>query len=296
MSEHPVQEDKKSTTAIVVVIYRCGAERWTAYRGDERVIVVDNTPGRDLALTGERLDYIPLRENTGIAAAQNAGLRRAAQRGCSHIVFFDQDSLPPEGYAARMVEQYRGIDRALGGRLFILGPTVVNGRTDREYRSAIHRDADASAEGFVPRRDVISSGCCVSADKVGAVGGLDERLFIDGVDFEWCWRAASLGYVNGITRRVSLTHFVGASDFTCLGQQVIISAPFRYFYQGRNYLYLLPRRYVPLQWKVNDLLKRTFHMAVIPFRVKGWTAIYANLIKGTLAGLGLPLKPNLKKA
>lgn len=282
------------SVAIIVVLYNGSADLWLNYAGNEKLIIVDNTPERDLQLASKNISYIPLKENKGIAAAQNVGIKRAVELGCSHVVFFDQDSLPATDFVSALTTAYQKTDEELSGRLFLLGATIVNGRSGEEYRSKIHQDAEPTSSGFVKRRDVISSGSCVRTDKIAQVGPLEEGLFIDTVDFEWCWRAASKGYVNGISRNVTLTHFVGVEDFTCLGQQVIISAPFRYFYQGRNYVRLLPRVYVPLQWKINTLLKRTLHLAMMPFHTKKWKAIYVNYFKGTLAGLGLPLKANLK--
>ena len=55
------------------------------------VIIVDNSKTA-LSLTPDLL-YIPLRENKGIATAQNIGIRKAVEIGYKYIVFSDQDSV-----------------------------------------------------------------------------------------------------------------------------------------------------------------------------------------------------------
>jgi len=41
---------------------------------------------------------------------------------------------------------------------------------------------------------LLSSGSLVPLDVIDKVGGMEEELFIDQVDTEWCLRARSMGY------------------------------------------------------------------------------------------------------
>lgn len=168
--------------------------------------------------------------------------------------------------------------------LFLLGPTITNGRTKEVYKSTIHRDVWA-AENFIWRREIISSGSCVALRKIEKVGLNDDCLFIDYVDFELCWRANSKGFVNGITPKVKLTHYVGQQEYRLFNQLVIISTPIRYYYQTRNYLWLLRRSYVPRQWKINRGIKLVVFPISFPFKVRCWREIYAQMFRGVKDGL-----------
>ncbi len=273
--------------AIVVVLYKAELSLFhkdLLKNGNITLIVVDNTPGRDLGLrAADRLVYISLRNNLGIATAQNEGIRQARESGCDYVIFFDQDSRIPEGYVNRIVEEYKRIN-GLVFNLFLLGPTVINGRTKEVYKSTIHRDVWA-AEDFIRRREIISSGSCVALRKIEEVGLNDDSLFIDYVDHEWCWRALSNGFVNGITPRVTLTHYVGQQEYRLFNQLVIISAPIRYYYQVRNYLWLLRRSYVPKQWKINHGIKLIMYPLSFPFKVRCWREIYVQMFRGLKDGL-----------
>ena len=61
-------------------------------------VVVDNGSGASienwLADTYPDVACIALGENYGIAKAQNVGIERAKTEDASHVVLFDQDSLP----------------------------------------------------------------------------------------------------------------------------------------------------------------------------------------------------------
>lgn len=251
---------------------------------DVAVVVVDNTPNETINIEQTNITYIPLRENTGIANAQNVGIGNILDRGCTHVVFFDQDSNFTEKYVRSIVDEYERIS-TVRKNLFLLGPTVINKTNGEEYRSVIHTDKKDD-QGFVEKREIISSGSCVSVDKLNQVGVMDTRLFIDYVDFEHCWRANSKGYVCGITRNVTLSHKVGSRELHFPhGYRVIISAPFRYYYQYRNWLWLCRKGYVPRQWKINTCIKFMSRIIYFPFVVNEWKAIEKNMFKGIHDGL-----------
>ena len=251
---------------------------------DVAVVVVDNTPNETINIEQANITYIPLYENTGIANAQNVGIGNLLERGCTHVVFFDQDSDFTEKYVRSIVDEYERIS-TVRKNLFLLGPTVINKTNGEEYHSVIHSDKKAD-QGFIEKREIISSGSCVSVDKLNQVGVMDARLFIDYVDFEHCWRANSKGYVCGITQNVTLPHKVGNNELHFPhGYRVIISAPFRYYYQYRNWLWLCRKGYVPRQWKINTCIKFMSRIIYFPFVVNEWKSIEKNMFKGIHDGL-----------
>lgn len=76
--------------AVVIVLYYskgddCGLQLDNSAIS---IIMVDNTPNRELTLTGRSIYYIPLKENKGIATAQNVGICKAQELGCTYVLFF----------------------------------------------------------------------------------------------------------------------------------------------------------------------------------------------------------------
>lgn len=253
------------------------------YNSNISIILVDNTPDINLNLSKGNVYYIPLKQNKGIATAQNIGINKAESLGCSYIVFFDQDSIIEKSYVDNIVREYQRISSRINN-LFLLGPTVYNNRTGEEYKSKIHIDKRVDFD-FISRREIISSGSCTEISKIKEIGKLKDNLFIDFVDFEWCWRANYLGFVSGITPNVKLQHLVGQSEFKMLGFLVIISSPIRYFYQYRNYLWLIRKKNVPFQWKFNTGIKFILRVLYFPFCIKNWKQIEYNMWKGFCHGL-----------
>ena len=222
-------------------------------------------------------------ENKGIAEAQNQGLRSLLSRkDMTHVVFLDQDSRVADDYPLAIAREFDRIVQSQ--RLAMLGPSVENTETGETYKSVIHKDQMAE-NGFIPRREIISSGSCTTIECLKDVGLNDGRLFIDYVDFEWCWRANSKGYVCGITPNLRISHHVGQKTISIFGYLIIISAPVRYFYQFRNYLWLVRRKYVPLQWKIATGIKNVARLVYFPLCIPSGVACWKNMLKGIRAGL-----------
>ena len=90
------------------------------------------------------------------------------------------------------------------------------------------------------------------------VGNMDESLFIDHVDTEWCFRARAKGFrLFGVCGAV-MTHALGnrrSRVWFLRWRTVSHHSPFRYYYIFRNSVRLQRRAYMPLQWKIADFFR-----------------------------------------
>lgn len=278
---------EKSQIAIIIVLYQPSSADLSSISllGEMyQMVVVDNSSEESAFLKSNgAIQYIFNGGNLGIAEAQNIGLRIATkQKGITHIVFLDQDSRTTNDYPLAIAREFER--HANGRKLAFLGPSVRNVETGDLYRSIVHHDQQTD-EDFIARRDVISSGGCTTLECLKDIGLNDCRLFIDYVDFEWCWRAQSKGYVCGITPRLTITHHVGQNTISLWGYLIIISSPKRYFYQFRNYLWLVRRKYVPLQWKIATGIKYAARMVYFPLCIRTGTQCWKYMMKGIYAGM-----------
>lgn len=278
--------------SVVIVLYRPTQENLRRVKQIALTcpgIIVDNSPEPNF--TAEKvgqMSYLPLFSNKGIATAQNTALRLLLSDSIQeYVVFLDQDSVLSADYVKAIVHEYIVTKQRIEN-LAIIGPTVINIDTQREYKSVIHHNP-TDAYGFKPQRDVISSGSCIELQTLREVGIFDEDLFIDYVDFEWCWRAESKGYVCGITSNVQIQHQVGRKQLSIGGYIVILSSPIRYYYQYRNHLWLCKRKYVPLQWKLATSIKHLLRFFYFPLVVHEGTKCWTNMFRGIKASFHKPM-------
>lgn len=230
------------------------------------VIVVDNASDPDprtrIAATGQ-VEWLRLADNLGVGTAQNAGIARARSLGARHVLLLDQDSVP----AAGMVDELLGVaalQREAGMQVAAVGPQYTD--PAGEHLSGFVRFAglgfarihcDGAARS-VETDFLIASGMLVPLDTLDAVGAMDDSLFIDHVDTEWCLRARARGYRCVGACRARMRHALGERRqriWLLRWRNVAVHRPFRYFYLFRNSLLLYRRRYLPLRWKLADGLR-----------------------------------------
>jgi len=88
---------------------------------------------------------------------------------------------------------------------------------------------------------------------------MEEDLFIDLVDYEWCWRAEKLGFSTYVTNEVKMAHRLGEDRYHFLGKSIGVPSPIRHYYQFRNTIIMFNRSYVPLSFKLK-------YMLILPFK------------------------------
>lgn len=222
--------------------------------------------------------YYPQYNNVGIARAQNIGIETAGRIGANYIIFFDQDSHVNVDFIKRMKAEYVCIQKT-DPSFGILGPLIIEEKTNKEYKNT--SDIHAS---YSMVTDVISSGMFVSIDTARLIGPLDNTLFIDYVDCEWCWRAKCKGISTYMTRKACLPHTVGKRIFSVFGVHFGVSAAFRYYYQFRNSIWLVKRSYPPKGWKIKALIRILLDLFVIPVVSKEHYCVLKNMFIGLKDG------------
>ena len=277
--------------AVVIILYNPSNDETANVQKLSEVhsgVIVDNSP--EPAFSDDwlgKMHYVPLRENVGIAKAQNIGTRYVLeQTEATHVVFLDQDSTVPSSYPQDIANCFETVKRDFPCLAF-LGPSTENKVTGKAYKSVIHKD-HALTDDFIPRRELISSGGCTTRAVLEEVGLNEECLFIDYVDFEWCWRAECKGYICGFTPKVIIKHKVGQNTIYVFGYTIIVSSPVRYYYQFRNHLWLSRRGYVPLQWKINHGIKHLARLIYFPILIKSGGKCWKNMVRGLAAGISTP--------
>ena len=259
-------------TGTVVVFYRPDAAcvtRANRLADFGPCVVVDNTEdARDTTLPGvdPRIHYIPNAANLGVATAINQGVEALIARGCTMAILFDQDSEPSD-------ELLRGLPcvmedaRAHGRKVALVGPAYEDARLGGVapfVRFGLLRPRRIAPVGLVPIEVdfLITSGSCINLAAWPIVGPMDEGLFIDFVDLEWCIRARAKGYAVLGMPALRLVHALGGEPVRVLWRRYPGHSPLRHYYLFRNAVALMGRRYVPWRWKSTELFKMPFRLAI----------------------------------
>lgn len=193
-------------------------------------------------------------KNVGIASAQNNGIRFFEEKNYDFVFFLDQDSIPPKDMVAILHQQFQYLqsqDIKVGG---VCARTV--NRENNKKEIARVKKGEKITDTITEVTEIISSSSLIPVKNFEKIGHLEEGLFIDGVDHEWCWRAKNKeDFRFFIIENTLLSHKRGEGDKRFLFFDITISSPDRVYYQYRNYIWLAQRKYVPLYWKTSNFFK-----------------------------------------
>ena len=227
-----------------------------------RVVVVDNTPG-----PGTRpgplpagCELIALGDNTGIAHAQNVGIRHARQQGADVIVFFDQDSTIDAAFVPALLA---GLALGQPG---VVGPVCIDAARGFEYPAYQLSRWGYPLKVFAASRSlpypvdlIISSGSAATSVTFDIVGLLDEDFFIDCVDLEWCLRCRARGVAIAVDPRVTLRHSIGEVSVRVGPLTTFVHSPARRYYRMRNAFLLLRKPHVPALFGIKSVVSALAH-------------------------------------
>ena len=200
----------------------------------DELIVWENTPSgnisykRDdiLSVCPEKILFKGVGENAGIGTALNAGVNYGVDNSFTHLITFDQDSYFEEGE----LKKYKQIVDDSEKNNLLVGIFAPNYCQNNKFE--------------YPKSDVISiqSECITSGAIISRVALknkilFDETLFIDCVDFEYCYRLKR-GYdlETAICSNVILNHQVGYVQQTIWGFKTENYSAFRTYFIVRNTL------------------------------------------------------------
>lgn len=230
------------------------------------IVLIDNGSGTESQCQLHRLarlldfSFLPQPDNGGIAKAQNRGIDFALSQGFEYVLLLDQDSLPQDDTVAILLEALLSQTRPTAA----VGPCYIDQRTGQHshfvrFQHGILCRQPASPDRPLMATDfLIASGMLIPAKVLVSVGKMDEALFIDHVDTEWCLRASAAGYALFGVSRARMSHELGEGSIKLwlLGSRSFpIHNPLRYYYGVRNSLLILRRNYIPAGWRFALLLR-----------------------------------------
>lgn len=207
--------------------------------------VMDNSEEKNVSLVEKiskhpKCIYMDMKGNKGIAAVLNYALKRAKRNGYQWLLTMDQDSMFPK---KNLEEMKNYIEKELKE------PAAIVCARYRNYKD--NRKSSLEKVSYV--WDAVTSGSMVEVNIALKLGGFQEKLFIDEVDNEYCYRAILNGYKIIRLNNILFQH--------CLGNQKVVNGvrtfnypPFRCYYLIRNNCYVI-RKYkkYPI---LNDVCKK----------------------------------------
>lgn len=210
----------------------------------EHLYLVDNNSNNTAGIKvdyslDERVTVISNDENSGVAAALNQMCNAAAADGYRWILTLDQDSLPETDIIEKYLPFTENEEVAL-----------ITPKFDDDNEPDMISSAKEEPFTFIERCN--TSASLVRLSVFAKVGGFDEKMFIDCVDFDYCTTLLENGYKILRVNDAVLHHRLGEASevkfFIPIGRLFGIKklqksfftynhSPLRTYYYARNIRY-----------------------------------------------------------
>ena len=232
----------------------------------------------------QKIIYHKMEGNVGIAKAQNEGIKYAIDHLYDYIYFLDQDTISPQGIVEGLIGVLCGLEKD-GIKVGGVAGQPYNRYSGKDYVGSIKK-GNPIKEGVLEVVELMNSSSLIKTSMFLDVGMMEEYLFIDGVDYEVCWRAryyANYHFFMDTTLKVS--HMLGEGDKIICGKNIKNSTAFRTYYQFRNLIFFIVRNYVPLYYKIYVGTKYIVRYFYYPIFCKPRWAYFINIHRGIRDGL-----------
>lgn len=229
-------------------------------------LVIDNSAGDNSSLFSGQLDntgllYVPNKCNLGLSGAFNTCLSTndyVSWNANDYIVFFDQDTHIEPNHVHTLAQEFKRC-RRIGVNVGCIGPAYFESNSQSVQAPVLNKKLD---EHTMLVSKIITSSMFTQYHVLESVGFWSDDIFLDMADYDLCWKMRSHGYAVVMSTKSIITHSIGEQSSSSLLTTAGDSKPFREYYQMRDRLYLMRKRYVPFASKAVLIYELTIQTAV----------------------------------
>ncbi len=198
----------------------------------------------------ENTVFMPQEANSGFAAVNNVGMRRALADGCDWVLLLNNDTVVAPDFLETLLRETPAGAVSCPKMLFLDPPDEIwfaGGELDRATGKVKHLGGhEKDGPAFAEKKQVsFITFCCVLLPRqvVEEVGFLDETLFMYCEDVDYCIRLADAGVPLWLLPDARIWHKAGGSAGGMLSV----------YYITRNTLYLTCKGKSALQIRARTL-------------------------------------------
>ncbi|ADL50382.1 glycosyltransferase family 2 protein [Clostridium cellulovorans] len=199
----------------------------------EILYAIDNSDKENRKLIGEiknieKVKYISLNGNRGIAKALNVGAEAALEQGFSWLLTMDQDSKASDKMVTRLYD-------------FIASDKVENIGIVAPFPGSRLKPVPETDKEYERMDVVMTSGNLLSLEGYKKTGSFKDDFFIDYVDSEYCLRLRDNGYEIVQVNTIILDHNLGDIKRNGFGPFKFTTtnhSAFRRYYITRNRMWM----------------------------------------------------------
>lgn len=207
-----------------------------------RKCYIVNNGKSEFYFDNDKVKIINLNFNKGISYAQNIGIKLSLEEKSDFIVLSDQDTVYPVNYIGLMEKKFKELESTY--KIAALTPFFYD-NIKKQYQTLMsdkfkyfEPSLSSSNKNYIVEH-AIASGMFIPRNSFYSIGLMNEEMFIDYVDTEWCWRAKFNGFVVITTTDIIIKHNLGDEPVIFFNKKYTLRSSIRYYYIVRNTIYLI---------------------------------------------------------
>jgi rhamnosyltransferase len=207
----------------------------------DSILLVDNGSDKqiDVVRKNVEINQIYLSDNTGIANATNIAITYYRNQGYDYLIISDQDTVYTDNYVSLFKNKVNYINTEKVAAFVPSVYDIISNTVKPFYiKKKIWLKRQVIKEDYKIVYQAMASGMIVQLLCIEIVGLMKTDLFIDYVDFEWCWRIDFYDWKIIALPALSIYHQLGDSTKHLGRKNINLHNTIREYYITRNAAYL----------------------------------------------------------
>jgi rhamnosyltransferase len=254
----------------------------------DEVLIVDNASSckesKDiLEILSKDVKIIYNDNNYGIAKALNQGAKYAIDNNYKWLLTLDQDSEFIQGTYSLLLNAYELLPDK--NKTMLIAPQYkekINIKTINNISLPDIKKITWKNKSFI-----ITSGSLIKTEVFNLIGFFEEKLFIDKVDVDFCFKLKRKGYLCKISKNIFFLQQLGNPKYKFLFKIANLS-PERRYYSSKNAVYMFKTYFFCCPFKTLIMLFRS-SLLFAPLKIllfeKNKIKKIKNIYKGLIEGI-----------
>tara|TARA_B100000242_G_scaffold293350_1_gene271182 strand:+ start:100 stop:984 length:885 start_codon:yes stop_codon:yes gene_type:complete len=233
---------------------------------DIKVILFINKGNRysENIIKNKNVIFKDLGKNIGVSSALNEIIKEFMDGGFPYLFTFDQDSMIDSRFIKNMLQTFEKF-YLKNKNIVCCSPSIldIKFKIRKSKKLILQKQKKNNEIQYV--NFAITSGSLFNRESFKKVGNMNNLLFIDGVDTDWCERAVLLGFNLIKAQNIFLKHKIGSKRINFFGiKKSYHDQDLRVYYIMRNSLYLLLYGSNTFRWKLSEILRTIIRFLAYP--------------------------------
>jgi len=218
----------------------------------------------ELILRTRKVDFYKSKTNDGISKAINIIIKEFNKINYDYLFAFDQDSMIDNNYVKIMIYNFENVLK-VNKNTVSFAPQIIDEKFDNEELIKKKASQKQNSINYKEVNYSITSGSLFTQNSFLKVGKMNEKLFIDLVDMDWCERAKINNCKLFRAKNVFLKHKIGNKYIKFFGiKKSYHQLDLRVYYIIRNSIYLILFGDNCINWKLERSVKVIIQLFAYP--------------------------------